>query len=211
MKVSKKVSKCLQMTVCAGLLSCATWAQAQPVLQAYVNNLKTFSADFEQIQPDEAVFQLNKSTGQFQLNRPGQLVWQYTTPTPQKIVIDGVNLWVFDQDLDQVTVRPIEEIKGDIPLSWILYDENIEDKFQVLDAGQRNGMDWYNLIPKKSTYFQSIEVGMKEGEMSEVWMYQTTDNITKVRFYNIESNHVIPLKNFQFNVPEGVDLVGEAL
>ncbi len=206
-----KVSSYLQAAVFTGVLSCSAWVQAQPVLQAYVNNLKTFSADFEQIQPDEAVFAINKSAGHFQLNRPGQLVWQYTTPTPQKIVIDGVNLWVFDEDLDQVTVRPIEDIKGDIPLSWILYSENIEDKFTILDAGHRNGMDWYNLTPKNSTYFQSIEVGMKEGEMAEVWMYQTADNITKVRFYNIESNLVIPLKNFQFHVPEGVDLVGEAL
>ena len=206
-----KVSSYLQAAVFTGVLSLSTWVQAQPVLQAYVNNLKTFSADFEQIQPDEAVFAINKSAGHFQLNRPGQLVWQYTTPTPQKIVIDGVNLWVFDEDLDQVTVRPIEDIKGDIPLSWILYSENIEDKFTILDAGHRNGMDWYNLTPKNSTYFQSIEVGMKEGEMAEVWMYQTADNITKVRFYNIESNLVIPLKNFQFHVPEGVDLVGEAL
>lgn len=206
-----KVSSYLQAAVFTGVLSCSAWVQAQPVLQAYVNNLKTFSADFEQIQPDETVFAINKSAGHFQLNRPGQLVWQYTTPTPQKIVIDGVNLWVFDEDLDQVTVRPIEDIKGDIPLSWILYSENIEDKFTILDAGHRNGMDWYNLTPKNSTYFQSIEVGMKEGEMAEVWMYQTADNITKVRFYNIESNLVIPLKNFQFHVPEGVDLVGEAL
>lgn len=206
-----KVSSYLQAAVFTGVLSLSAWVQAQPVLQAYVNNLKTFSADFEQIQPDEAVFAINKSAGHFQLNRPGQLVWQYTTPTPQKIVIDGVNLWVFDEDLDQVTVRPIEDIKGDIPLSWILYSENIEDKFTILDAGHRNGMDWYNLTPKNSTYFQSIEVGMKEGEMAEVWMYQTADNITKVRFYNIESNLVIPLKNFQFHVPEGVDLVGEAL
>ncbi len=206
-----KVSSYLQAAVFTGVLSCSAWVQAQPVLQAYVNNLKTFSADFEQIQPDETVFAINKSAGHFQLNRPGQLVWQYTMPTPQKIVIDGVNLWVFDEDLDQVTVRPIEDIKGDIPLSWILYSENIEDKFTILDAGHRNGMDWYNLTPKNSTYFQSIEVGMKEGEMAEVWMYQTADNITKVRFYNIESNLVIPLKNFQFHVPEGVDLVGEAL
>jgi outer membrane lipoprotein carrier protein len=194
-----------------GLLSLGTFVNAQASLQEYVNNLKTFSADFEQIQPDESVYALNKAEGSFQLNRPGQLVWKYDTPIPQKIVIDGVNLWVFDEDLDQVTVRPIEDIKGDIPLSWILYDENIEDKFTILDAGHRNGMDWYNLVPKRATYFQSIEVGMKAGEMSEVWMYQSADNITKVHFYNIESNHVIPLKNFQFNVPEGVDLVGEAL
>ncbi len=196
----------------SGLMG-AMLAQAQvSTLQTYVNHLKTFSAKFEQIQPDETVFALHKSTGYFKLKRPGQLVWKYDSPNPQKIVIDGVNLWVFDEDLDQVTVRPVDDIKSDIPLSWILYDdEPIESKFNIIEVGDRNGLTWYNLTPKKSTYFQSIEIGMKEGEMTEVWMYQTADNITKVRFYNIESNHVIPLETFRFQPPEGVDLVGEAL
>lgn len=194
-----------------GLMALSGYAHsAGNALQNYVDHLKTFSADFEQTQPDEAVFELNQSYGHFELKRPGQLVWQYTKPTPQKIVVDGVNLWVFDEDLDQVTVRPIEDVKADIPLSWLLYNESIESKFTIIDAGHREGLDWYNLTPKKATYFQSIEVGMKAGEMTEVWMYQSAENITKVRFKNIESNLVIPLKNFQFQLPEGADLVGEA-
>jgi outer membrane lipoprotein carrier protein len=79
----------------------------------------------------------------------------------------------------------------------------------VIDVGQRAGKHWYNLTPKKATYFQSIEVGMLEGEMTDVWMYQGTDNIIKVHFKNIESNLVIPMKAFQFQLPEGVDLVGQ--
>ncbi len=193
------------------LLSLSNSVHAEHALQTYVNNLKTFSADFEQIQPDETVFELNKSYGHFELNRPGQLVWEYLKPEPQKIVVDGVNLWVFDKDLDQVTVRPIEDIKGDIPLSWLLYSDKIESKFTIIDGGQRVGKRWYNLTPKKATYFQSIEVGMLDGEMVEVWMYQSSDNVIKVRFKNIESNVVIPLEVFQFQLPEGVDLIGEPL
>lgn len=182
---------------------------AEHALQTYVNNLKTFSADFEQIQPDEAVFELNQSFGHFELNRPGKLVWEYFKPEAQKIVVDGANLWVYDKELDQVTVRPIADIKGDIPLSWLLYSEKIESRFTIIDGGQSVGQRWYNLTPKKATYFQSIEVGMLDGEMVEVWMYQSPDNVIKVRFKNIESNHVIPLENFQFQVPENVDLIGQ--
>lgn len=205
------LKKLLQSAIFSGLCLVASTANAQNQLQDYVNNLKTFSADFEQIQPDEALYALNKSFGYFELNRPGQLVWKYEKPEAQKIVVDGVNLWVFDEDLDQVTVRPIEDVKNDIPLSWLLYSEKIESKFTVIEVGERDGLEWFNLSPKKATYFQSIEVGMKDGEMAEVWMYQSMDNITKVRFKKIESNHVIPLKNFKFDLPEGVDLVGEPL
>ena len=177
-------------------------------LQDYVNQLQTFKADFVQTQPDEAIFALNTSTGHFELNRPGQLVWEYFQPEEQKIVVDGPNLWVHDLDLDQVTVRPIDDVKAELPLSWLLYREPIQSKFMIIESGDKNGMHWFNLTPKQATYFQSIEVGMKDGEMVEVWMYQSSDNITKVRFTNIQSNLVIPYKTFQFQVPEGADLVG---
>ena len=207
-----KINRLLKWTQASAmglLLSLSNSVYAENALQTYVNSLKTFSADFEQIRPDEALFELNKSFGHFELNRPGKLVWEYLKPEPQKIVVDGVNLWVFDKDLDQVTVRPIADIKGDIPLSWLLYSEQIESKFTIIDVGQRGGKHWYNLTPKKATYFQSIEVGMLKGEMVDVWMYQGPDNVIKVSFKNIKSNLVIPLKAFQFQLPEGVDLIGE--
>lgn len=177
-------------------------------LQDYVNQLQTFKADFVQTQPDETVFALNTSTGHFELNRPGQLVWEYFQPEEQKIVVDGPNLWVHDLDLDQVTVRPIDDVKAELPLSWLLYREPIQSKFKIIESGDKSGLHWFNLTPKQATYFQSIEVGMKDGEMVEVWIYQSSDNITKVRFTNIQSNLVIPYKTFQFQVPEGADLVG---
>lgn len=180
-------------------------------LQDYVNQLKTFKADFVQTQPDEATFSTNTSIGHFELNRPGQLTWEYFKPEEQRIVVDGLNLWVYDMDLDQVTVRPIDDVKAELPLSWLLYQEPIQDKFDIIESGNENGMKWFNLTPKQATYFQSIEVGMRDGEMQEVWMYQSADNITKVRFSNIESNLVIPYKNFQFQLPEGADLIGTPL
>jgi len=190
------------------LLSAQAWAE--PVLQTYVNQLKTFSANFEQIQPDEERFQVNRSRGYFILQRPGQLVWHYLSPEPQKIVVDGVNLWVQDDDLEQISVRPINDIKAEIPLSWLLYDEAIESRFDILQAGQRDGLQWYNLAPKEATYFQSIEIGMADGKMTEVWMYQSAENITKVRFVDIEENQPISPSEFLVTVPENYDLVGQA-
>ncbi|WP_321324231.1 outer membrane lipoprotein chaperone LolA [Thiomicrorhabdus sp.] len=186
------------------------YAKAKPgkALQDYVNQLQTFKADFVQTQPDEELFQTNQSTGHFELNRPGKLTWQYFQPEQQKIVVDGHNLWVYDQDLDQVTVRPINDIKAELPLSWLLYRDPIQDKFSIIESGDKNGLQWFNLTPKAPTYFQSIDVGMRDGEMVEVKMYQSPTNVTNVKFKNIQSNQVIPYKNFEFKMPEGADLVG---
>lgn len=202
----------LKTAVLGGLLSLTTQVSADTnlgkALQDYVNQLQTFEADFVQTQPDETLFTQNTSIGHFQLHRPGKLTWEYVDPEPQRIVVDGKNLWVYDTDLDQVTVRPIEDVKAELPLSWLLYQEPIEKKFTIIESGNKQGTQWFNLTPKQATYFQSIDVAMRDGEMTEVWMYQGPENITKVKFQNIQSNRVIPINNFRFNLPEGADLVG---
>lgn len=182
---------------------------ADNALQTYVNQLTTFSANFEQIQPDEALFSANRASGYFKLQRPGKLLWVYQEPEPQKIVVDGANLWVQDDDLEQVSVRPIRDVKADIPLSWLLYDEKIESRFKIIKSGSASGMQWFNLTPKQATYFQSIEIGLDKGQMKEVWMYQSADNITKVRFKDIQENQAIAPAEFRMGVPENFDLVGQ--
>ena len=177
-------------------------------LQNYVDNLKTFSADFIQLQPDESTFSTNEVKGHFDLKRPGKLYWHYDSPEPQTIVIDGHNLWVYDEDLDQVTVRPVTEIKGDIPLGWLLFDEPIAKKFDIIYSKEADGVEWFNLSPKSPTYFQSLDVGLKNGHMTDVVMYQSVDNVTKVHFNHIQENHLLTDSYFHFEPPAGVDVVG---
>ncbi len=177
-------------------------------LQKFVNQLHTFSADFEQIQPEEEFFQLNKAYGSFKLKRPGQLLWVYHKPEPQDIMVDGVNIWIFDRDLDQVTVRNLQDVKRDFPLSWLLFDEPIENRYRIIERDLVQGMQWFNLRPRESTFFQSLEVGMRDGKMVEIHMYQSMDHVTKVRFKNIVINEKIAESTFRFQVPEGIDLIG---
>ena len=210
MNLTLKLKQLTHSALTVGLgVFISTQALAETALQTYVNQLKTFSANFEQIQPDEARFQMNEASGYFKLKRPGQLVWVYQQPDSQKIVVDGRNLWVQDDDLEQVTVRPINDIKADIPLSWLLYDEAIESRFDIIESGNGNGMQWFNLTPKQATYFQSIEIGLENGQMKEVWMYQSSDNITKVRFLDIKENQPMSPSEFLVVVPKNYDLVGQ--
>lgn len=183
---------------------------ANPV-QDFVNNLTTFEADFSQKTLEESMFgPVHKpKKGHFQLLRPGKLVWEYAAADGQRIVVDGKNLWVMDKDLYQATVRPIADVQADIPLSWLLYEEKIEDKFEIIFAGEREGLVWYNLEPKAATYFQSIEVGLKDGIMQQVLMYEGPENITQIEFSNVETNQSIAEETFRFELQPGVDLIGQ--
>lgn len=183
-------------------------AQTHP-LQTMINELKTFSAEFVQERDEDYFFRVERSKGTFDLERPGKMRWDYHEPDEQHIIVDGIRLWVYDLDLQQVSVRPVSDIQADIPLAWLLFNEPIEQSYRIISAGQRAGLVWYNLQPKGSTFFQSIEIGFKDGVMQQVWMYQSADNITKVKFSNIRVNQGISRQAFEFTPPAGTDLVGE--
>ena len=188
------------------LLAQNVWAQVHP-LQTYVNNLKTFSAEFVQEIPEDT-FSSNVTTGTFMMERPGKLYWQYQQPAGQTIVVDGKNLWVFDEDLEQVTVRPVADVQRDIPLNWLLFSEAIESKFEIIPAGHKNGRDWYNLEPKFATYFQSLDVALANGQMVAVYVYESMDTVIKVEFNDIKENHTLPSYAFDVVVPQNMDLIG---
>ncbi|WP_024850806.1 outer membrane lipoprotein chaperone LolA [Hydrogenovibrio kuenenii] len=198
------------------VLVMASWqAQAEvpkskiETLHHFLENLHTFKANFVQTQPDEELFQLNKSTGYVVLSRPGKLIWVYKKPDRQEIITDSLNLWVYEPDIDQVTVRPLTSVQTDFPLRWLLYNDRIESNFNIQPESIRGGVSWYNLTPKDSTFFQSLEVAIKGDQLQQIWMYQSMDNVTKVKFTDIQQNPTIASNQFDFKPPEGVDVVGQ--
>jgi outer membrane lipoprotein carrier protein len=184
------------------------WASVHP-LQVFIDQLKTYSAEFVQERPEEHFFRVDQSSGTFDLSRPGKMRWDYHKPDEQHIIVDGMHLWVHDVELQQVSVRPVAEIQADIPLGWLLFNEPIEKTYRIIPAGNRDGMVWYNLQPRQATFFQSVEVGLLDGVMAAVWMYQSPENITKVRFRNVRVNESIPARAFEFTPPHGTDLIGQ--
>ena len=177
-------------------------------LNNFVNHFSTFKANFKQTVPDESVFDMNRSEGYVVIERPGKLFWVYQQPEYQEIVSDGVDLWIFDSDIDQATVRTLDSIQTDFPLRWLLYKESVTDNFEVIVGKKEKGVSWYNLVPKTATFFQSLEVAIKGGKLTQVWMYQGSSNVTKVIFEDIELDIKIPESQFLFIPPKGVDVIG---
>lgn len=179
-------------------------------LTDFVNSFSSFRANFQQSQPDESMFTMNRATGYVVIERPGKLFWVYQSPEHQEIIADGVDLWIYDADIDQATVRTLASVQTDFPMSWLLYNEPVEKNFDVIVGQKKNGVSWFNLEPKDATFFQSLEVAIGDGKLQQIWMYQGADNVTKVAFEDIEMNANIPASKFQFIPPKGVDVIGQA-
>ncbi len=180
-------------------------------LRDFVKNFTTFSASFVQTQPDESTFSANESKGYMGIERPGKLYWVYQTPEPQEIVTDGVDLWIYESELDQATVRPLASVENDFPMRWLLYNEPVEKNFDVITGQEYGGISWFNLIPKDNTFFQSLEVAIKGNELVQIWMYQGQDNVTKVIFHNSQTDTDIADSKFNFVPKKGIDVIGTPL
>lgn len=178
-------------------------------LKQYVSSLKSLRANFVQIQPEEELFRKNQSSGYMVMKRPGQLLWVYQKPEQQEIVTDGQNLWIYDAEIDQASVRPMSSVQEDFPLRWLLYNESLEKSFDIIPGQVENGVSWFNLVPKEGTFFQSLDVAIADGKMTQIWMYQSPENVTKVRFVDIEQNRSVDGRTFIFKAPSGVDVIGQ--
>lgn len=178
------------------------------VLTDFVQNFDSMSARFEQTLSDDVLLSQPPSKGFLLIKRPGKLRWVYEKPEPQQIVVDGTNLWLFDEDLEQVSVRSLADLGSDFPLYWLLYKTPLQNRFNIIAGDEVDGVSWFNLAPKTPGFFQSLDVAIKAGQLQQVWMYQGQDSLTKVRFLDVEFNLHLDDREFKFDLPEGVDLIG---
>ena len=148
------------------------------------------------------------SAGYFEFARPGRFRWETTRPYQQTIVSDGSRLFVYDPDLNQVTVK---ELKGAIPSSpaSILFGSNdFERDFQVKSDGADNGIEWVVAIPRsQDSSFERIRIGFRKGLPVAMDLADSFGQTTELRFSAIERNPKIDPARFHFDPPKGADVL----
>lgn len=181
-------------------------------LQEFYRNFTSMSADFVQILKDAEGEVIQESSGKLILQRPGKFRWDYEKPYPQQIVTDGTRLWIYDQDLEQVTVKSAEETIGNAPSLVLSGERPLEDDFIITDLGERDGLLWSELKPRnKESDFSTVKIGFEAGS-NVLTLMVLADNFgqtTTIKFSSVKANPEIGDKTFFLVVPQGVDIVGE--
>ncbi len=179
-------------------------------LQSFVQDTTTFMAGFEQTLFDADSTPLQVSTGTIQLKRPGRFVWQYVTPNKQQLVSDGKQLWLFDQDLEQVTVNALEDKVGGTPLVLLMGTRPLDEEFTVKVMGEAEGIEWYELIPRTTRAdFEALFVGLNNQGLAAMELRDNFGQATQIVFSNMKPGVPIDDSVFVFNVPAGVDVIGQ--
>ena len=194
----------------AALFSAMEAHAQQSRLEQFITQASTFIAGFEQTLYDADSSPLQVSTGTIQLKRPGRFEWVYETPNKQRIVSDGEKLWLFDEDLEQVTVSPLEDKVGGTPLVILMGTRPLNEEFTVKGLGLSEGIDWFELIPKTETAdFESLFVGLNDLGLAAMELRDNFGQATQIVFSDMQPGVQIDDSVFVFNVPDGVDVIGQ--
>lgn len=182
----------------------------EALVNAFVNDVVTFAADFEQslIDPDGRM--LEKTSGTLEIQRPGRFRWMYVEPYEQWLVADGANIWSYDVDLEQVTVKAQAEALANTPALLLGGSGEAMDQFEHGGSFDDAGFTWVRLLPiDTESGFRRVELGFDGGQLSRMVFLDNLEQTTVVVLKNVVVNEPIDNSSFEFAVPDGVDVVGK--
>jgi chaperone LolA len=179
-------------------------------LKAFIAGAKTAEADFSQTVADKNGRVTQQASGKMAFARPGKFRWDYRAPYEQVIVGDGVKLWLYDTDLDQVTVKPLGDVIAGTPAALLAGDDAIEKYFSLKNAGEADGLEWLEATPKnRDTTFERIRMGFKGDTLVQMELFDFFGQRTTLTLSRFARNPSIAPSRFKFTPPKGADVIGE--
>lgn len=195
------------------LATANSWAanEGKKALDGFLAKLTTLQSDFVQSLVDANGKVLDESEGVMQISRPGKFRLEYTSGSNSQLyVADGKKVWIFDRDLDQVTVKNQEEALGSTPALLLSSTAPIEKNFRVKELGFHEGFQWLELKPLKSEgSFEYVKLALEGNTLRAMEMIDGFGQSTRLFFKSVQRNPKIADKQFKFTPPEGVDVVGD--
>lgn len=184
--------------------------KARQQLTDFLAKTKSLSADFKQVSLNEAGVPFRTSYGVFYLQRPGKFRWNYEKPFSQEIVASAGKVYFYDTDLEQVTIKKLDESLGSTPALLLSGDISLENNFVIEDHGDSEAMQWLKLLPKsQESSFKYILIGLKQGELGGMELSDNFGQLTRIQFTRVLINPPLKSTLFEFTPPKGVDVFSD--
>lgn len=183
---------------------------ARAQLNAFSDGLDTLAAEFSQqvVNRDGGIE--DASEGRVWLARPNRFRWAYGGDFPELIVADGAKIWMYDEALEQVTVRDQQAATVDSPLAVLMQPELLEREFEVREVGESGAMQLLELRARAAEAdFERLLLGLNQGAPELLIVEDAFGLRTEFRFRAIERNPDLDPDLFRFTAPAGVDVIGD--
>jgi chaperone LolA len=186
-------------------------ASAIEKLHSFVAATRSAQANFTQEVEDKNGKRIQSASGTMQFERPGKFRWIYKKPYEQLIVGDGKKFWMYDVDLNQVTVKKLDAALGSSPAALLSGSNEIERDFALKNIDDRDGLEWLQATPKSAeSSFQKILMAFNaKSEMVVMELHDAFGHHTVLRFSELKNNPSFGAQQFKFVPPKGADVLGE--
>jgi len=189
-------------------------AQAEPTSAAaqlgkLLTNMKSLDADFQQRILDAKGSRLQEVSGHLSLARPGKFYWETENPLPQTVVSDGETLWLYDPDLEQVTVQQVDPAQSRTPAMLLSGDiASIEERFTIKLTREGTQLKEFLLIPTgQESLFEELRLSFVAGELASLLLSDSLGQRTSIELFSTQLNPELPDDRFTFTVPDDIDVI----
>lgn len=177
----------------------------------FLAGLETLRGSFQQEIVDATGTVREVADGTLAIQKPGRFRWDYRNPSPQLLVSDGRTIWLYDQELEQVTVRKVGDALTATPASLLSGREKASDRFTVAPGEGRDGLEWFVLTPRvEDTDFRELRLGFRGDGLLRMELEDRLGQTTRIAFSDLQPNVKLAPGLFTFDPPPGVDVVGSA-
>jgi chaperone LolA len=177
-------------------------------LTVYLAQLDSYQAGFIQNVYGEGGRQLESSTGIVYLQRPGRFHWMYQSPYSQYLISNGVTLWIYDEDLQQLTVNNLQDNVKHTPASILSGDVDISEEYDVSWSVNSLEGEWIELVSKDvELEFNSMQLGFYDGELIGMILNDNLGNSTQIEFRDVQRDMSLDMELFEFEAPDKVDVI----
>jgi len=194
------------------------WASISPntlasmaELEVLLAKFSSFEGDFSQKSFDQNGQALQQLQGNMKLKKPDHFYWQSEDPNPQQLISNGITIWHYDADLEQVVIQEYSKQAKQAPILVILKDsQSLKASFTWVSKKTSKGVTVYSLqaIDKQSA-LKKVDIGFSEGLLKRLEFVDSLQQKTHIEFSNMQINRNIEASLFEFILPEGIDVLYE--
>ena len=183
-------------------------AEQNPLLDSFLMDLQSYSAELEQELLDAQGQTLEQSRGRVYLSYPGKFHWQYSEPYAQRLITNGKTLWVYDEDLEQVTIKDVENELENTPAAILSGDNQLYDHFTVETLEDAANANTVSLSPKDpESQFHAIHLSIENNLLITMTMFDKLGQVTRITFNNLKRNPTIDSALFDFKAGDDIDVI----
>ena len=187
----------------------STADEGEALVDAFVKDVATLVGDFEQSLISAEGELIEVTRGRLEIQRPDRFRWAYSEPYEQWLIADGLNIWSYDLDLEQVTVKPQADALANTPAMLLGGSDSALDAFEYQGTTVEDDVTRVRLVPVNTeSGFVRVELAFVGGQLRQMVFLDNLEQTTFVTLENVVVNESISAERFEFSVPEDVDLVG---